>query len=505
MIKYLIQFIPFRSDMEKILFERELDALKKESVAGILGLAIILLFTFLTLGVAVGSLDYLEKRMNNPMTNWLNVSINNENRSEVQRIMQYFNEEKKRTDFGLQKIIPFRNFIAEFVNLNGGAPFFFGRAISSEKDSSLIDMIISGENLIHLHESDYQYAFENRGAIIVTEKLLKQLGVHTTQSQKKIKVLIDQHFIFLNIIAVVRSIPSGYEGADFLCSPRFQNFYEASKTLDHSRGVFSFISDINNPIEIEHYLHNQRYEDAKVRLVSDFSLSTNQKHSLFNIHANIKGKDRLSILEILSENFPKNDFFLHYPFTTEYENNEIIDIPENLTFVFNNWEAITQFDFFVNEFFPLLKLDLAHVKEKENFNLVSKLTFILAIFLFTLGISSVGILLSGILKTHLQRNYSNIGIFQAFGWKRKNLNQFYLKVIAYFIGTSLIPAISIGIILHFSLPPLMSIWNTESIFNFLNIYIFLAILFFASLCHIVLYIVNLGIIKKSPGDLIYQR
>lgn len=506
MIKKITELIPFKSDLEKLLFHREFESLREKSSVGILGFALILLITFSALGFSVGSIDYLEKRMDNPLTDWLNVTIPDKSRDDAEAIIDTFAINSRKADFGLEEIMPFRNFSAELVNSKGNAPFCFGRSISATANPDLIDIIISGQNLIHLNIPDYKTEYENGGAVVVTEKLLERLGINLITSQKRIQAQIGESRIFLKIIAVVREIPSGYEGAEFLCSPKFQNYYEGASSIDLGRGVFNFISDFHDTQKITQTIDPNNEYEITLDESSEFIISDDIQHRKYKVRGTNKIYDRIGFVKKLSNSFPDNEFYPYYSFTTEDEDDEIIDNPENLTFIFSNWKNIREFKTFVDNNFPNLRIDMTDVKEKENFNLVSSLTTLLATFLFFFGILAVGALFYGILKNHLESNSSNLGTLKAFGLKSKKLNTLYLKVIAYFIGLSLFPAILIGIILHFLLPVMLqSTFGNETIFNFFNIFILLAIIFFVMLCYFILYLINTGILKKTPGDLIFGR
>ena len=64
-----------RSDFELIFFSNEYKALAGNNLRTILALFTILFFTFLALGFAIGSLENLEKKMDNPFTNWVALPI----------------------------------------------------------------------------------------------------------------------------------------------------------------------------------------------------------------------------------------------------------------------------------------------------------------------------------------------------------------------------------------------------------------------------------------------
>jgi hypothetical protein len=137
----------FFKDFERIFFIREYTALAGRNQKVLITLAIILFFTFLALGFAYGSLANLEKKMNNPYTNWVDLPISEGDISKKAReIVTRYNTPEIASQLELKNTNGFSKYVIEFYK-NGFMPYhahsdspsktLWGRTI--EADEPLLD------------------------------------------------------------------------------------------------------------------------------------------------------------------------------------------------------------------------------------------------------------------------------------------------------------------------------------------------------------------------------
>jgi len=149
-----------------------------------------------------------------------------------------------------------------------------------------------------------------------------------------------------------------------------------------------------------------------------------------------------------------------------------------------------------------IDIDMSQVEAKENFALVSRLTFVISLVLLAFGVLSIILFVNNLLKTHLFKVRSNLGTFKAFGLSNRFLNTIYLKIIFSFLLVSIFVAFLASIIVD------RVEWlfiGDESRFNIFSWWILAALV---GLVVISLFISSKTIKKilgDTPGNLIYER
>ena len=150
-----------------------------------------------------------------------------------------------------------------------------------------------------------------------------------------------------------------------------------------------------------------------------------------------------------------------------------------------------------------IDVDIAKVRDKENFAFVKFLTEIISLLLIVFSIVSICFYLYNLLKNHLQKIRPNLGTFLAFGLDQRSLFVLYRDLLLTFLLQA--TAVSLGISLIFLLGfsyLLDSGSNYFAIFDW-KLLSALAILI-GSFYLIFKHTIQL-ILVRTPGDLIYDR
>ncbi|MEO1451199.1 MAG: ABC transporter permease, partial [Bacteroidota bacterium] len=178
---------------------------------------------------------------------------------------------------------------------------------------------------------------------------------------------------------------------------------------------------------------------------------------------------------------------------------------------FVNTSSVRNFKDYLKEEFDL-DIDMAQIEAKENFSFVTRLTRIISLVLIGLSVLSICLFVSSIFRRHLDKIRRNIGTFKAFGLDNGTLMQTYLVLINVFIGISMAGGLLLawifgalgGIRLILRLTQ-NKIEAGESYFQLGNVWTLIAIGAVLLISFLVLYLTANKILRRSPGDLIYDR
>jgi ABC-type antimicrobial peptide transport system permease subunit len=188
---------------------------------------------------------------------------------------------------------------------------------------------------------------------------------------------------------------------------------------------------------------------------------------------------------------------------------------DNLSIHFETLDNVRQFanDLEKGEITPgqenMIQVDIAKVKEKENFNFLSKITWIIAYIIVIFGIISISLFISNLLKMHLSKVRMNIGTFKAFGLSNGIARNIYFLIIVRFLVLSLILAlglsVGVGLLLDGWLSGQLMVEQGVSYFKILDIKTYFTLGVLVSFSLAISWFTISRMLSKSPGDLIYNR
>ena len=85
------KILNIKSDFDKLFFDKEYMSLTEEFGINFFLIVFILFLTFFAFSFSIGSIDYLDKRMNDPFTNWVDVPVNVKVKNQLNDITSFFN------------------------------------------------------------------------------------------------------------------------------------------------------------------------------------------------------------------------------------------------------------------------------------------------------------------------------------------------------------------------------------------------------------------------------
>ncbi len=533
-----------KEQFKGLYFSKEYEALMGQKKINLWLLLALFVLTFITIGLANGSLEYLDRKLNSPFVKWISVTIPANRASGDEDIVKKLNESyeyKKR--YGYKNLIAYsKETIYVFNESSGEFNAVNGRTVIPEKDNDLLTSYILGEeNLIRGlntgYDDDKDFSF------IVTKRFLKEFGYDpetATQVFIRFKDYLGQDengkmkSIMFKIPVEIRSIVEEIPGRnDFICTQYFAEVWNNSR--------------------METFNTQAKTNDIRIKVdgIKDNQLKKAQEQLDEFVQANFSGSDPLvDNFQNFTEGM-QNGYYTVISFEPALSSykiadsiyNQMIDLPalksakevariydysyvynvqstpsfDNYSINFFHLDSIRPFSDFLYERFNKqgeskmgkVELDMAKVKEKDNYVFMSNVTRTISVFLIFIGIVSSALLIFNMLKLHFSQIKSNIGTLNAIGLAFNTTYKLYLRIVVRFVLISLlisaILAFLIGSLIELYLSQVMV---TELDLDYFELFSFRTLMFVivtvAASVLVTMYTIKLYL-KKSPGDLIYNR
>lgn len=495
-----------KGDFQNLFIFNEFEELTGKSRSGIITLTVILTLTFLALGFAIGGINYLKEKMDDPFTNWVNLQVENSYRDKVVPIQLEMEEDSMKSKFMLNNIGQYNLERCPVINEYDGEEYNLKLRTIDFEDNLLTEILSARKGNVvsgYKYQEGTELEIEKCG-VIIKESTLIDLGYENVQEVKRIAIKIDDYVIFPEVTAVVKEIPNL---ADFIVSSHFYRLIFSS--FDETNFINTATS---NRLEVLTSSRDEGKIDSEIReILADYDVGSTGMDSLetqVDVVKTIatvyfqdyyKPRQLDTIFSLLKENSA-----LQFNRFTSWECNvgrdfDISD-PYYISFNFNQLDKVRDFKNYLDDRYQVV-ISMDQVEQKENFALVSRLTGFISLILFGFSILSIVFYVNSLLRTHLEKIKMNLGTLKAFGLNNQFLTSSYLKIILTFIGISIVIAFI-----------LCAIWDliegnlfANSYFDVFNWKILLAIIVIILTALVTSQRTIRKTLMKTPGDLIYNR
>jgi len=506
MRKILSILLNIRGDFQNLFIFNEYEELTGKTKSGIITLVVILTITFLALGFAIGGINYLREKMDDPFTNWVNLEIKQSYRDKVSKIKTNLEIDTTRENFMLNNVGQYNIEYQPFINFENGEEYP-KKLRTLDVDDNLLGEILSVRkgNVVAGYEYDGEGEVDiELCGIIMKESSLRDLGYEDIASVKRIPIKIENFVIYPEVTSVVKELPNL---VDLVVSPHFYILLtEAFETTNFINVSSSNKLEVISFEEDKSKLENDIQENIKSLIPASVDIreleliegeSQNIATVYFNNYFSFARKDSL----VAELNANSNIKYIRYaPWECSTSRRFNITDPYYLSFNFNQLDNVRDFKTYMWDKFNV-EISMDQVEQKENFALVSKLTGFISLILFGFSILSIIFYVNSLLRTHLEKIKMNLGTLKAFGLNNSFLVSSYLKIILTFIGISIVIAFIICAIWDLIEARLFS----NSYFDIFNFKILLAIIIIVLTALLTSQRTISKTLLKTPGDLIYNR
>lgn len=398
------------------------------------------------LSMSRAGLRFLNKKMDDPFINWVNVS--NEPRLDefhTELFMGVTDDSISYKQYFDIKDVEKNNYLVEFVK---GNRRIIGRTLDYR--SELWKKILDHTNIRHkalrntpIDEKDFGW--------VVTADFLKELGYAADSIPLFVSLeyttSTSSHFVPIPLMAVVDRLP---DDIDFVAT---NYFYEQLGDLSHpfdigdSARYFSrllFVAkdaeDARKILADELSALDLVWEDSP----KDYELSWDDASLLSAVLYDTKiSVDSLYRLCQNIENKYGNIYrYYDYAWGKGYPLK-----PDYVSVMFNRLDKVRVFQQWAKNHFDI-RIDMAQIEAKENFRLFEKLASWLSWCIVVLSVLFVAIFLYFLSNAHFQKIAKNLGTIRAFGLSKTTINGIYLCVFMSLIGLSLLAAGTLVVLLQ---------------------------------------------------------
>lgn len=528
--------LELKNTYQKLFYKKERKALMGKSKVNFFILSSILFFTFLAIGFANGSLHYLDKKMNSAFVNWLTVNIPFEKSDNnfIYNLKERLSDPELSAKYGYQNIGTYME-APLWVWDETRSDFFRARArsIDVEQDKKLmVEDILGEKNLVAGDKTGFK---EKDLSVIVTRRFLEEnhYAINTPYIflQYVIKDTASGKDINQKIPVGVRAVVEELPGKNVLVYPLyFIKVWESTDNVFDLRNftrkivfqIFSTKEDAGKLSEkikaaIEKNTYNGHIPDFNGPVKSDenYQECYNYTVDFLPVFENSESLDQIAhqvLLDLGPDSVHVRRMYDYNTQNREHYSDVRFDV---ISVYFKNLNNVREFSNFVYNTFnkkeenAKIEVDISKVKEKENFNFLSKVTKIISILLVLFSMVAVSLFIINLLKAHLSKVRMNIGTFKAIGLGNHESRNIYFRIIFLFVLFSVLISLGlawgVGYALDKSLTSSMVVEQGISYFKMMDMNTWITLVVILTTSGIVSWIITTQMLNKTPGDLIYNR
>lgn len=531
------------SEHQLLLMRRESRIVMGRHAISLWLLALVLTVTFLSIAFSEGSMAYLDEKMNDPFTNWVNINLYEaKDNTTTRKLKDYLNDASIQEHFSFDGWQTVNRSTMNMVSLNGSHDSY--SALSYERLSSdLIAKVLSEENVIKDYCICSDSIHESSMGIIATRATIEKLGYdidhvppfldyhsHSVGADTLGVKLMDDNYARapLPLLAVVKHLPMNVE-------------------VVNSKYLYKQISDnIDFPLSLSHEKYVRELRFFVPENVVDFTLEQVQSMLPDSLRTLIFSVTRSeSSLQQRLRNWQKGCMMMVYltespqPSLTTVRNIEDIltghyakegvvrtydylpgnidgwkttmgvtvrdDMDDFLSVHFTRLDSIRAFGRFVKNKTEI-QIEMIQLESKENFSAVSNMAGILTLALIAFSITSIVFFIVNMMQNYFQKVKRNLGTFKAFGISTSELMRVYIAII---MGIVLV-ALAVALLVTYAVELLLPIMGIvkEGRFCYLqlwNVKTFGAVVIIIAATISSVLIVMRRLLRQTPGNLIYDR
>lgn len=529
----------------KLFMHRESAALAGKNYSNLIIITAIFLFTFIAIGFGNGSLNYLNTKLKSAFVNWLTINIplsKSSGDKALKEIIDNLNQPELRAMYAYDSVTSFKiTNIQIWDPVRKDSFWIKGRTFDFLRDRKYInEEVVSKKNRV-MGEG---FRYKEDLSVIVKKEWLASYGYPPNAEFIEMQfpitgsdsTEIGTRRMLVGIRAIVEELPGrvsfacteyfyqafllGYQSpfniaqqADKLIYYLQTDSAEAGKIaallqkfVDSSAAYQSYLP---NPIEAP-VLHESSHGSGYDLTISFFSMVRSYK-TMDSLHEEIM---RLGELK------PYNNRITRvYNYNNVKEGAMSALSYDMLSVYFNDLERVRDFSDYVKETFNderdiasqnIIMVDITKVQDKENYNFLSKITFIISYLIIIFGSVAVSLFIFNLLKMHLNKIKMNIGTFMAIGLDNRQTRSIYFTIIVSFVFISILVSFMLAYLIGFGINEILtSKMNIEQdVVNYFNLFdwnTLVAFFIFIGCCFLVAYSTINKMLSKSPGDLIYNR
>ena len=521
---------------QHLLIRRESRVVVGKKAVNLWLLVLVLLATFLSIAFSAGSMAYLNDKMNDPFTNWVNIN-RDASLEKISKLKYELEKESILHHFLFDGVQTEINASLDMLSPNGRSPLF-SILYYEDMSSDLIAAVLSEENVVHGVSIAPDSISERSLGIIMTQDALEHLGFdyrhapafvdcqRYAEGADSLGFETTDGFVRapLPLLAVVKRLPMNMEivASKYLYGQLTMDVSDDQKPFNMNNEHYARVLRFFVPDEVTNFDEGalQNIPDSlRVSSIVQTSEESIQERLRTWKKGNIKtvyvGYPSTPIAVI---NAIERDIVNRYK---EHGVQRVYDYVEGNTEIYTEQRESTSDDVLSVHFVRLdsiraferyvkevseLQIEMSQVNSKENFNAVSVMATILSAAMIVFSIICIIIFIANMLQNYFQKVKRNMGTFKAFGISTRELMGVYIVIIIGIVLAALAIALAVTWLMQLFLPLLGVMKDGEySYFLLWNARTWWAIgIIIVATTLTVLFVMH-RLLHLTPGDLIYER
>ena len=528
------------NEHQYLLMRRESRDVLGRKAVNLLLLILVFAATFFSIAFSAGSMAYLDEKMNDPFTNWVNIDRGQDTKT-ISQLRVKLDDDSIRQHFSFNGVQTEISSSLPLVTPSGQSPLF-SMLHYEDMTSDLIHAVLSDDNVVGGISIIPDSISKRTLGIIMTYEALIRLGytidnvpafVNTPCKAPEAdtlgyKMLAEDYVRApLPLLAVVKRLPMN---KDMVASKyMYQQYHDTAidgpfymNNEDYVRTLrFFVLNEVSNFEEgALQCIHDTLRRDAVVHVAEESvqdRLRSWKKGRVMTVYVGMPGTPLPVLIEIekrILNQYGKDEVtrVYHYNESTqnryEGENGEGMVMSSDDDIIsahFERLDSIRPFERFIKEVSGL-QIEMSQVNAKENFKAVSNMADVLSIAMIVFSITSIIIFIINMLQSYFHKVRRNLGTFKAFGLSIKELMKVYVAINVAIVILALIISLSLTWFTELLLSVLgimkdgtyswLLLWNGKTCFA--------VIIILASTILSVFFVMR-RLLRQTPGNLIYDR
>lgn len=526
-------------DYSKLFRKREGKVVFGRHLSNVWLLTAVLTATFLAIAFSNASLKYLKYKMDDPFINW--VDIKNQNQDD-----KFSRFEESLADYGNAEYYDYSDYQTDyeysywFFEKNTNESHYLSCRFFGQLNTGIVEKILEESNVVYdAAPLSVEEIPENSLGIIITKNAINKLGYESAPSYIYLDAYspdasqfgfdvfgedMDRCRVPVPVLGVVDKLPGN---VDIVSSSYFyeQNWNDVHtfnmNNAEYAKSLYYYVPieiDVN---EFEDFLASALSSNTEVAFNVDSQGFYPEEQFSFRNHEVRGGEDfyasyvRILVTDTVDisyealrntndavmEKYGQQDVFRLFPY--QYQRCREM-AGAYISVSFNNLHKITEFEEYANKYG--IRIEMTQINAKNNFDAVSTMANILSWAMIAFAIVCIILFIVNLLQSYFQKVKRNIGTFKAFGIGNAELIQVYLVIMSGMILLSVVISIMIVTAVQIILPMCGIVKETG--FGYLDLMsdktvYSIVIIIIVSLFTV--YKVMGNMLKKTPGDLIYDR
>lgn len=513
-----------------LLIKRESKVVLGKYYANLWLLTAVLLATFISIAFSHGSMLYLNEKMNDPFTMWVDIYTGDKNRSgnfdDFREALLEDEEVKNKYNFNEVQTDIYQPYM--FYNIRDNQSHYLRCRFVENISGTLINKILEEDNLVNGCRIPQGSLDNSTLGFIITEDVMKKLGI----SPDTIPAYINftsyasgaDYWGFDNfcdekenapapvpLLGVVKRLPSGMDvfGSFSYQLQRGKNNLQLTKEEYH-RELYYYVEDNveNFKRRVESVIPDSLKRTLDIIPCNDIKqLKSWRNGNIVRVYVADRVNSPTSLFididkKILST-YPAERITRLY----NYKNSSDIEVGEQydyLSLQFNDLNSIKAFEQFAKGFG--VEIEMSQVNAKENFNSVTTMANVLSIAMIAFAIICIVMYIVNMMQNYFQKVKCNLGTFKAFGMGSMKLIGVYVLIIVMVLLVAIISSLLLAYGIELLLP-LFGIMKdgTASYLALWNAKTGLSVIVVLLSTILTIFMVLNKMLGRTPGDLIYDR